>query len=726
MDKRRRKQFRALKKGHPIVSIGMFIAMCVALTVLVGTIASLIISYIIDSKLGAEYNDLQYMKRIYEASENKIEDGQIFELLNTEGRDYFIVSPDGQKVYENGENTALDQRYSAFLSYMTDEKSTTAEAEKVIVRFDSQRGLLSTDEEGYIQLDEWDLIMQLPDIVESSTEVGTTGTDNFLTRLFDIQPGTVAKIPLWFELPVGSAGNILCGKAFIKINMSDFAWVVTLFFALFMLVLVMFVIIFVNLLRGLVRRRNATKIFFTDISTKGKNWMWFLLRGENYLKSTFSKRDKFAVVNLSFVNYRNYCACHSLAAGDELLMKIDRWINERLNRNEICARVNGAEFALLLKFFDKRALEARVRELIDGLQNIDGEHIYHFQAGVDLVGVSRNANGKAVKRRFFDMEIAYNNACTTRETLAGTDESGMAFFDEKMVEDQRWVDMVQDNQRHAIDNEEFKVYYQPKYNPQTDELKGAEALIRWISPEYGLVPPGKIIPIFEKNGFITEIDHYMVTHVARDQKRWLDSGYKCVPVSVNISRAHFIESDLAEQIRDMVDAEGTPHELIELELTESAFFDDKKTLVETIKRLKSYGFAVSMDDFGSGYSSLNSLKDMPLDVLKLDAEFFRGENSGTRGEIVVSEAIRLAKCLDMRTVAEGVEVKEQVEFLASQGCDMIQGYYYAKPMPANEYEERMKSNESNLRRAAESVEAAEFSTLMGNSEGDTELPILGM
>ena len=165
----------------------------------------------------------------------------------------------------------------------------------------------------------------------------------------------------------------------------------------------------------------------------------------------------------------------------------------------------------------------------------------------------------------------------------------------------------------------------------------------------------------------------------------------CVPVSVNVSRAHFAESDLAEQIRDIVDAEGAPHDLIEIELTESAFFDDKNALIGTIERLKRYGFAVSMDDFGSGYSSLNSLKDMPLDVLKLDADFFRGDADNERKEIVVGEAIRLARNLNMRTVAEGVEDKDQVEFLASQGCDMIQGFYFAKPMPAEEYEERMKA-----------------------------------
>ena len=253
---------------------------------------------------------------------------------------------------------------------------------------------------------------------------------------------------------------------------------------------------------------------------------------------------------------------------------------------------------------------------------------------------------------------------------------------------------MQAHQQKAIDNEEFVVYYQPKYSPDTGELKGAEALIRWQSPEFGFVPPGRIIPIFERNGFVLNIDHYMITHVARDQKRWLDAGYKIVPVSVNVSRAHFIESDLAEQIRDMVDAEGAPHEYIEIELTESAFFDDKNALLNTIERLKSYGFAVSMDDFGSGYSSLNSLKDLTLDVLKLDAEFFRGDAGNDRGQIVVSEAIKLAKCLNMRVVAEGIEIKDQVDFLATQGCDMIQGYYFAKPMPGSDYEKKMKGGEA--------------------------------
>ena len=722
MDKRRKKQFRALRKGHPVAAIGMFIFLSLAVTALVITIGSLIINYIVDSKIGSEYGDLQFMTRIYESTEGILEKEDAYSLLCAEGRDFYITSKTGEIVFVNGKNTASEESAGVFLSYLSDEED--GYDGKVVFRSDSERPLLSYDGEGYIEFDEIGFLRQLPELIENTPEVGTTGNGNFATRLFNIEPGMVAKVPLWFDLPLGENGDILSGKAFLKINMVDMAWVIMLFAALFLLVVILFVIILINLIRGLVRRRSASKMFFTDLSTRGKNWMWFLLRGETYIKSGWAKRSTFAVINLVFVNYRNYCVCHSIAAGDELLRKIDVWINARLRKKEMCARVTGAEFAILLEFDDKHNLEERIKNLIEGLQGIDGEHIFHFQAGVDLIGIARNANGNPVKRRHFDMEISYNNACTTRGTLADTEESGYAFFSETMVEDQRWVDQVQEKQRQAIENEEFRVYYQPKYDPQTDELKGAEALIRWISPDYGFVPPGKIIPIFEKNGFITEIDHYMITHVARDQKRWLEQGFKCVPVSVNVSRAHFIESDLAEQIRDMVDAVGTPRELIEIELTESAFFDDKKALVGTISKLKSYGFAVSMDDFGSGYSSLNSLKDIPLDVLKLDAEFFRGEDSGVRGEIVVSEAIRLAKSLNMRTVAEGVEVKEQVDFLASQGCDMIQGYYYAKPMPGEDYEGRMKANEENLHRAAESVEAAEYTALLrgGSDTPDDPAP----
>ena len=184
----------------------------------------------------------------------------------------------------------------------------------------------------------------------------------------------------------------------------------------------------------------------------------------------------------------------------------------------------------------------------------------------------------------------------------------------------------------------------------------------------------------------------MLSQIAKLQSEWKVQGKKTVPISVNISRAHFTQEGLAEHISRLVDGYGPKHQLIELEVTESAFFDDKEVLVDTVKQLRAYGFPISMDDFGAGYSSLNSLKDIPLDVLKLDSEFFRGEDEAGRGAVIVREAICLARELDMRVVAEGIEQRAQVDFLASLGCDMIQGFYFAKPMPVAEFEVRVAAD----------------------------------
>ncbi len=497
-----------------------------------------------------------------------------------------------------------------------------------------------------------------------------------------------AELPLWISIDLRD-GNELVAKAYVRINVRDVALFTILAIVVAVIIFLVFIVVVANVIGGFIRQRRITNFFFTDQVTKGRNWMWFKDRSDQLLRKKKNAKNKYAVINLVFVKYRTFCLCHSVTEGEEVLKKVNDWMESSIEKKELMAHVTNSNFAMLLRYVDADDLDIRIKTLIKELEQIDTEHKFAFQAGVNKIDVSKDENGRFVKRKNIDIEQEYNNACAARATFGTSEDSGVAYFDEKLVEEQKWIDMVQEKQQQALDNEEFMVYYQPKYDPKTNELRGAEALIRWQSPDYGFVSPGRIIPIFEKNGFITEIDHYMIQHVAKDQKAWLDKGFKCVPVSVNVSRAHFIESDLAEQIRDMIDKVGTPHNLIEIELTESAFFDDKNAMISTIEKLKSYGFSVSMDDFGSGYSSLNSLKDMPLDVLKLDAEFFRGENSGERGEIVVTEAIKLAKSLNMRTVAEGVEIKEQVDFLAEQGCDMIQGYYFAKPMPKDEYEARM-------------------------------------
>ena len=503
------------------------------------------------------------------------------------------------------------------------------------------------------------------------------------------------KLPFWISMEHEDKGEVFVGKAYLTLNVHDMILVAEIGAVILVLAVFVLILTVVNIITGIHKMNNVIRLYHHDPVTNGYNWTWYQKSGDKRIRGVFTKKSNWASVNLMLRNYRSYCVCHSVESGEALLSRLYEVLEERTEKKELCAHVTSSNFALLLKYEDEERLKMRLHEIMNELSKVEERHNLSFRAGVALIPGVVSGSEEASGRKKLQIKDIYNNACAAGSMVKDTVNSGLYVFDDKLLEEQKWRDIVHEKRNGALMNEEYKVYYQPKYNPKDDTLRGAEALIRWESPEYGFITPGRFIPIFESDGFITEIDHYMLKHVARDQKTWLSEGFQCVPVSVNVSRAHFSERDLAEQIRDIVDAEGCPHELIEIELTESAFFDDKDTMVETIKRLKTYGFVVSMDDFGAGYSSLNSLKDMPLDVLKLDAEFFRGEFDGDRGEVVVSEAIKLAKSLKMRTVAEGVEDKKQVDFLAEQGCDMIQGFYYAKPMPKDEYESRM-NGQNNL------------------------------
>ncbi len=706
------KLYRKVKKNNIWGSIIAFTIFTVLFVAMMVFLSGFFLQYILESKFVNGYDEVVRLSKIYERG---IENDDIKSILEESDMDFVVTDDSGNVIYKKGEDTRSTKEADVILSEENVKYHVVEDAESDMIYIDNNNNLklrankvfkwigenYLSDENGdtgfvISTTDEDELKDELKDeLGEESDGTGssTVHYSNGVYFQYSNNADTKDKIdsmgiPAWISVDTKD-GEHFIGKAVFNLNMRDVILFLEIYAAVIILVAIIVTILFVNVIVSIVHQTRLTSLFFLDATTQGRNWMWYLINGEKTLRKRRNAKENYAVANLVFKNYRNYALCHSVKDGEEMLTKIYMTIQREIQSKEKMAHATTSNFALLLKYEDEDKLKMRLHELITKLEALGGAHDFKFQIGVDLIPSTKNEKGKTASRKDISIEQHYNNACSARATLSGSDESGIKIFDNKLLEDQKWLDTVQEHQWSAIKNEEFKVYYQPKYNPRTDELSGAEALIRWESPEYGFVTPGRIIPLFEKNGFITEIDHYMISHVARDQKAWLDQGYKCVPVSVNVSRAHFAEKDLAEQIRDMVDAAGCPHNLIEIELTESAFFDDKNAMIETIKKLKNYGFVVSMDDFGSGYSSLNSLKDMPLDILKLDAEFFRGENAGERGEVVVSEAIKLAKSLNMRTVAEGVEEKGQVDFLAEQGCDMIQGYYYAKPMPKDDYTERM-------------------------------------
>jgi len=500
-----------------------------------------------------------------------------------------------------------------------------------------------------------------------------------------------------------------------KVYLSDCVIIVPIAFLASLIFFIMIVVQLANAMSNIAYQRSILKMLLEDPITEGKSMLAFEQFAEKNL--VLGMKRGYAVVDLSLMRYQNYCTMYGIEEGERLLMALDRAIANNLVRGEMVAKVSNSDFIILLctKKNDKvenilrermtRILERVPDELrttkrrvepLHGLANIG------LKAGMYVLNPALDKEAKKKRRdRSRNIEQLHMKAGIAKQALG--DEAGLMVYNHKMWEDELWAQKVEDMMQDALDASEFQVYIQPKYHPSTEQLMGGEALVRWISPTEGFISPGQFIPIFEKNGFITKLDDYMLAHTAELQAKWLAEGKKIVPISVNVSRLHFSKPDLAEHIKKIVDQYNLPHEYIEIELTESAFFDDKKALLSTVRRLQEYGFEVSMDDFGAGYSSLNSLKDLPLNVLKLDAEFFRGESIDSRGEIVVSEAIALAKQLNMKIVAEGIEKKEQVEFLAKQDCDMIQGYYFAKPMPANEYEGRMSNRDEATGETKEEV-----------------------
>lgn len=257
-------------------------------------------------------------------------------------------------------------------------------------------------------------------------------------------------------------------------------------------------------------------------------------------------------------------------------------------------------------------------------------------------------------------------------------------YDDAMGRQIHMQQLIIKSMDQAIREKQFRVYYQPKVDAKTQKVAGAEALVRWIHPELGFMNPGVFIPIFEKNGFISKLDTYVWKTVCKDMVEWREKGIM-LPVSVNVSRRDFADINLTEHIVDMVDYYGIPHDMLHIEITESAYAENPETIKTAIKKLHDQGFVIELDDFGTGYSSLTALAGMDIDVLKFDLSIIREDNEASEKN-VLDFSMNLANMMQLKTVQEGVETPEQYERVKNLGCDYVQGYYFAKPLQKSDFE----------------------------------------
>ena len=287
-----------------------------------------------------------------------------------------------------------------------------------------------------------------------------------------------------------------------------------------------------------------------------------------------------------------------------------------------------------------------------------------------------------------DMERRFDRAKLAADKIRGTFVRTIAYYDNGLHDMELYAEQLIDDFKEAISSCQFKVYYQPKFDIRGDVpvLCSAEALVRWIHPKLGMISPGTFIPLFEKNGMILELDHYVWREAARQVREWRERFGISLPVSVNVSRVDMYEADLIGDFEQILkEFELVPEEYV-LEITESAYTEDSETLVEMVQKLRDKGFKIEMDDFGTGYSSLGMLSNLPIDALKLDMIFVRNAFNERQDVRMLELVMGIAEHLAVPVIAEGVETKEQMLTLKALGCDIAQGYYFSKPVPAQEFE----------------------------------------
>lgn len=375
---------------------------------------------------------------------------------------------------------------------------------------------------------------------------------------------------------------------------------------------------------------------------------------------------KFKVVNELF----------GMEVGDEVLISLANSLKGVFGeRNATFGRMDSDNFVCCVQY---DLIELGKWKDIGDTTYLVGESEYHFFSCCGLYKIIDPT--RSISRMSDKARVAM-------ETIKGNYISLYSWYTDDMWDTILEEQALNSDFKTAIDKKQFKVYYQPICRASDGLVTGAEALVRWEHPRRGLISPGAFIPLFERNGFITILDHYVWDEVCRLQRERLDSCKTVVPISMNVSRVEFYNPSLCDDIREIVKKHNIPPNLIKIEITESAYSDNPQQVLDSIRRLHDYGFLVLMDDFGSGYSSLNILKDLPIDVLKIDMQFMNGFEKNQKAAIILEAVIRMAKWMKLKVVSEGVETRKEWEYLKSIECDLVQGYYFYKPIPEKSFSE---------------------------------------
>ena len=423
--------------------------------------------------------------------------------------------------------------------------------------------------------------------------------------------------------------------------------------------------------------RMYAEIVYTDAVTGAANYDRFLEIGEKYSHS--GTLSEYAVLSPNIKDFKYMSSVIGTNGEEAVLTEYASRIAGFLEKGEVLARINNDNFIALIK-------KDRAEKILEHIKNMPV-----------TVTVKNNNKKIAVQSRCGiylaeegdSISKAVNRAVSAMEESRKSSASDFVWYTHELLDKEKNDGEVIADFRYALANEQFKVYYQPKVDLDSQLLCGSEALVRWIR-DSKTVPPAKFIPILEEKGYVTELDFYVFEQVCKDIARWKTNGIEPVRISVNFSKLHLKNAYFAEDIFEIMQKYGIESRYIEIELTESSGYEDFDAMTKFVDRMQNNGIYTAIDDFGTGYSSLSMLKDMDINVVKLDKSFLNGlENTVTQK--VIGNIIKMITDLNKLVICEGVETEEQAAFLRSVSCRTVQGFLYDKPLPCSEFEERLKN-----------------------------------
>lgn len=436
--------------------------------------------------------------------------------------------------------------------------------------------------------------------------------------------------------------------------------------------------------RNLWQRKEWHKALYVDELTGQYSHKKFCVEAQKWL---YNNPNPKALIAFDLDNFKLINIAFGHRAGDMVLREVTAILKKHLRSRGIFARKYGDLFAIMVQYETIDELKELCEAIAMDISQIHVRHRHVFR-------ITSSMGIYLIKKGETNLESMQNYAVLTRRSIKKRYNIYYRFYDPAMtaniVKNKHLIDKIS----IALQNHEFRPYYQPQYDAKTKQLIGAEALIRWEQPDGSLVMPGKFIPLSEIVGVIMYIDDYMFEDVCRQQHQWKKAGYHTLPISVNVSRHRLYGKEFIQKYVDILKKYRLECEDIPIEITEGTLFNAVEISEKLVSDLRNLGFSVLIDDFGMGYSSISMVKRFKASALKIDKSFV--DDMSDEGKMMTTYIIDIAKLMHMQTVAEGVETKEQYEFLRDRGCDIIQGFYFAKPMPAQEFEKLLQHADTEL------------------------------